>query len=78
MFVRMRAGRVGRRGLRRVGRRVGHLRGQGMIEFLVVTVLLALVMFVPTPLTQNMALADYLARAVRSFFRSYSFLLSVT
>lgn len=53
-------------------------RGQGMIEYLIVTVMVALLLFIPTPLTQNMPLADYLARAVRSFFRSYSFLLSVT
>ena len=53
-------------------------RGQGMIEYLIVTVLVALVLFVPTPLTGNMPLADHLARAVRSFFRGYSFLLSVT
>jgi hypothetical protein len=48
-----------------------------MIEYLVVTVAVALVLFVPTPLTDNMPLADYLARAVRSFFRNYSFLMSV-
>jgi hypothetical protein len=51
--------------------------GQAMIEYLVVTVAVALVLFVPTPLTDNMPLADYLARAVRSFFRNYSFLMSV-
>jgi len=53
-------------------------RGQGMIEYLVATVVVALLLFSPNPLTDNMALADYLARAVRSFFRGYSFLLSVT
>lgn len=53
-------------------------RGQGTIEYLIVTVLVALVLFFPTPLTNNMALADYMARAVRSLFRGYSFLLSVT
>jgi hypothetical protein len=55
-----------------------HERGQGMIEYLVATSLVALVLFLPNPLTDNMALADYLARAVRTFFRGYSFLLSVT
>jgi len=49
-----------------------------MIEYLIVTMLVALLLFVPTPLTNNMALADYLAQAVRSFFRGYSFLLSIT
>lgn len=58
--------------------RAPHSRGQAMIEYLVVTMLAALVLFVPSPLTGNMALADYLARAVRAFFRGYSFLLSVT
>lgn len=52
--------------------------GQAMIEYLVVTTVVAIALFVPTPLTANMSLADYLARAVRSFFRGYSFLLSVT
>ena len=55
-----------------------HERGQGMIEYLVATTLVALLLFLPNPLTDNMVLADYLARAVRSFFRGYSFLLSVT
>lgn len=52
--------------------------GQGMVEYLVALIMVALVLFTPNPLTDNMALADYLARAVRSFFRGYSFLLSVT
>jgi hypothetical protein len=59
-------------------RRAARERGQGMIEYLVATILVALLLFSPNPLTDNMALADYLARAVRSFFRGYSFLLSVT
>lgn len=53
-------------------------RGQAMVEYLIVTGVVAVALFVPTALTNNMALADYLARAVRSFFRSYSFLLSVS
>lgn len=53
-------------------------RGQAMVEYLVVTAVVVAALFVPSPLTENMALADYLARAVRSFFRAYSFLLSVT
>jgi hypothetical protein len=53
-------------------------RGQGMVEYLLVIIFVALLLFTPNPLTDNMALADYLARAVRSFFRGYSFLLSVT
>lgn len=58
--------------------RLERARGQGMIEYLVATTLVSLLLFLPNPLTDNMALADYLARAVRSFFRGYSFLLSVT
>lgn len=53
-------------------------RGQGLVEYLIVLIFVALLLFTPNPLTENMALADYLARAVRSFFRGYSFLLSVT
>jgi hypothetical protein len=52
--------------------------GQAMVEYLIVTGVVAAALFVPTALTENMALADYLARAVRSFFRSYSLLLSVS
>lgn len=59
-------------------RRDTRARGQAMVEYLVVTGVVAAALFVPSPLTQNMSLADYLARAVRSFFRAYSFLLSVT
>lgn len=51
--------------------------GQGMIEYLLIVSVVALVMFVPTPVTNNMAPADYLALAIRSFFRGYSFLISV-
>jgi hypothetical protein len=57
---------------------VHSMRGQAMIEYLIVTGMLAAAMFVPTALTDNMSLADYAARAVRSFFRGYTFLLSVT
>ncbi|NHZ35287.1 MULTISPECIES: hypothetical protein [Massilia] len=53
-------------------------RGQAMIEYLVVTSTVALVLFIPTALTNDMSLADYLARAVRAFFRSYSFMMSVS
>jgi hypothetical protein len=53
-------------------------QGQAMVEYLVVTAVVAAAMFVPTPLTNDMSAADYLARAVRSFFRAYSFILSVT
>jgi hypothetical protein len=52
-------------------------RGQSMVEYMLIVFVVALVMFVPTPLTNNMAPADYLAYAVRSFFRGYSFLISV-
>jgi hypothetical protein len=51
--------------------------GQGMIEYLLIVSVVALVMFVPTPVTNNMAPADYLALAIRTFFRGYSFLISV-
>lgn len=53
-------------------------QGQGMVEYLIVTATVAMVLFIPNPLTDNMPLADYLARAVRSYFRAYSFLLSVS
>jgi len=53
-------------------------RGQAMVEYLIVTAVVATALFVPTSLTANMSAADYLGRAVRSFFRAYSFLLSVS
>jgi hypothetical protein len=52
--------------------------GQGMIEYLIVTVMVTMMLFIPNPLTDNLPLADYMARAVRSYFRAYSFLLSVS
>ena len=52
-------------------------RGQGMVEYMLVTAIVTLVMFIPNPLTNNTPPADFLARAVRSFFRGYSFLISV-
>lgn len=52
-------------------------RGQAMVEYMLIVSVVIVVMFVPTPWTNNMAPADLLARAVRSFFRNYSFLISV-
>ncbi|MES2320137.1 MAG: hypothetical protein V4631_21885 [Pseudomonadota bacterium] len=49
-----------------------------MIEYMIVTAAVGIVLFVPTAITNNIPLADYLARAVRSFFRAYSFLVSVS
>ena len=60
------------------GSRPRNFKGQAMVEYLVVTAVLAVAMFVPSALTDNMPAADYLARAVRSYFRAYSFILSVT
>jgi len=52
-------------------------QGQAMAEYLIVTSAVGLVMFVPTSLTNNIAPADYLARAIQNFFRGFSFLMSV-
>lgn len=52
-------------------------RGQAMMEYLLLVVVLAVVLFTPSPITNNIAPADFLARAIRSFFRGYSFLISV-
>lgn len=60
------------------GRYAGRRQGQAMVEYLIVTAVVAAALFVPTPLTANMSAADYLARAIRSFFRGYSFLLSTS
>jgi hypothetical protein len=54
------------------------IAGQAMVEYLIVTGVLAAALFIPTGMTDNMSLADYAAQAIRSFFRGYSFLLSVT
>lgn len=56
----------------------GHVqRGQAMVEYLLIVGVIVVVLFTPSPLTNNMAPADFLARAVRTFFRGYSFLISV-
>jgi len=52
-------------------------QGQAMIEYIIVAGVLTAALFVPVPIADNMSVADYLARAVRSFFRAYSFLVSV-
>lgn len=52
--------------------------GQAMIEYMIVTAAVGIVLFIPTAMTDNLSLADYLARSVRSFFRAYSFLVSVS
>ncbi|MFZ6816070.1 Flp family type IVb pilin [Undibacterium sp. Rencai35W] len=52
-------------------------RGQAMIEYIVVTGVMVLVMFTPHAITNNLSPAEYIAQAVRSFFRGYSFLVSV-
>ncbi len=54
------------------------MTGQAMIEYLVVTSAVAIVLFIPTALTDNTSLAVYLARSIRTFFRAYSFLVSVS
>jgi hypothetical protein len=51
--------------------------GQAMIEYLLLVGVVAVVLFTPSPITNNIAPADFLARAVRYFFRGYSFLISV-
>jgi len=48
-----------------------------MIEYLLLVGVVAVVLFTPSPITNNIAPADFLARAVRYFFRGYSFLISV-
>lgn len=63
--------------MRKVVGKPGGQRGQGMGEYILVVAMVTLVMFVPSPLTHDMAPADYLVRALRTFFRGYSFLISV-
>jgi len=48
-----------------------------MVEYLLIVGVLTVVLFTPSPITNNVAPADLLARAVRTFFRGYSFLISV-
>ncbi|MBC3927412.1 hypothetical protein [Undibacterium sp. CY21W] len=52
-------------------------KGQAMIEYVIVTGVLVAVLFVPHELTNNMAPADYLARSIATFFRGFSYLISV-
>ncbi len=52
--------------------------GQSMVEYMVVMAGAVIVLFIPYSITDNMSLADYMARSVRTFFRAYSFLVSVS
>lgn len=63
---------------RRGRRALPAMTGQAMIEYLIVTSLVSMVLFIPSPITNNISPASYLARAVRSFFRAYSYLVSVS
>jgi hypothetical protein len=50
--------------------------GQVMVEYVLITVVVALALLVPQALTDNMSVGEYFARAVRAFFRAWSVLLS--
>lgn len=59
------------------GKQMRAQHGQAMMEYVLLVGVVAVVLFTPSPITNNIAPADFLARAVRSFFRGYSFLISV-
>jgi Flp pilus assembly pilin Flp len=51
--------------------------GVAMIEYTVVTVAIGIALLTPLSFTENMPPAEYLAKAVRAFFRAYSLMVSV-
>ncbi len=53
-----------------------HQRGQAMIEYVLVTLLVCLVLF--TPFAGGRSVAEQLALAIANFFRGYSFLVSIS
>jgi hypothetical protein len=51
--------------------------GQVMVEYVLLTAVLAVVMLVPQAFTNNMPVGEYMAHALRAFFRAYTMLVSV-
>jgi hypothetical protein len=51
-------------------------RGQAMIEYVLITIFVCLVLF--TPFAGGRSVAEQLALAIASFFRGYSFLVSIS
>jgi len=52
-------------------------QGQALVEYALIMTLVGVVLFVPQSLTNNMSVAEYIARAVAAFFKAYSVLVSV-
>jgi hypothetical protein len=52
-----------------------HMRGQAMIEYVLITTAVAIVMFFP--FEGGVSPSEHLAFAFRNFFRGFSFLVSV-
>jgi hypothetical protein len=51
--------------------------GQVMIEYVLVTTVVALALLMPQALTNNMPVGEYLANVLRAFFRAYSLIVSL-
>jgi Flp pilus assembly pilin Flp len=51
-------------------------RGQAMVEYVLITVLVFLVLF--TPFAGGRSVVEQLALAIANFFRGYSFLVSIS
>jgi len=66
-------------------RRIGSTRrktgqgqsGQVMIEYVLVTTMVALALLMPQALSNNMSVGEYLANGLRAFFRAYSLIVSL-
>ena len=54
----------------------GH-SGQVMIEYVLVTTVVALALLMPQALSNNMPVGEYLANGLRAFFRAYSLIVSL-
>lgn len=53
-------------------------QGQAMAEYCVVCALGAIVLFVPSSLTNGQSLSVFLFNAMKSFYQAFSYLLSLS
>lgn len=52
-------------------------QGQAMPEYVIISAVMVAVLFLPHELTNNLSPAEYLAQSIVTFFRGFSYLISI-